>query len=153
MGNVVANISKGEVKNYCRLAAAADALIFGLLKLSGLEADAVIVDHDDIAAMLAAANDEADATNYVRKTISASVVITVDDTNNWVDVDIPDQVFTSLGGATNNSVGKAFVAYDPDTGAGTDSSLVPLTYHDVTLTTDGSTVTVQIDSAGFFRAS
>jgi hypothetical protein len=75
--------------------------------------------------------------------------VTVDDTNNRLDVDIPDQVWTSLGGTTNNTIGKLLVCYDPDTTTGTDTTVVPLTAHDLNFTTDGTTITVQ---GGFFRA-
>ena len=82
--------------------------------------------------------------------ISASVTVTVDDTNNRVDVDMPDQVWTS---ATGNAVSKLLVCYDPDTGTGTDSTVLPLTYHDFVVTPDGSTITATIDPAGFGRAA
>ena len=153
MGDVVANISKGEVKKYAKLDGGAnDAFIVYLLKSSGLQTDADIVDHDDVAAVLAATNDEADFTNYARKTIT-SLTITVDDTNNRVDIDMADQTWTAAGGGTNNTLGKFATAYDPDTTAGTDSSLVPQTFHDFSVTTDGSDLTAQIATAGFFRAS
>lgn len=153
MADSIANIMKGKFAYYTTLPAANDAIIMYLLKSSGLEAHATLVDYDDLSALLAAANDEADATNYARKTITASVTVTVDDTNNRVDTDIPDQVFTSLGGASNNTIGMVGTAYDPDTTGGTDTTVVPMTFHDVTLTTDGSTVTVVIATAGLARAS
>ena len=137
MADVVFNIALGEVKKYAKLDGGAnDALIVVLLKSSGIEADATIRDHDDLAALLAAANDEADFTNYARKTIT-SATITVDDTNNRVDIDIADQTWTSAGGAANNTLAALLVNYDPDTTAGTDSTVVPLTKHDFSVTTDG----------------
>lgn len=153
MADGVFNIAKGKIAYYAGLPATNDALIVVLLKATGLEADGTLVDHDDLAALLAAANDEADATNYARKTVTASVTVTVDDTNNRVDIDLPDQVWTNLGGATNNSIAKLLVCYDPDTTGGTDSSIIPLTHHDFAVTTDGSTVTAQINAAGFARAA
>jgi hypothetical protein len=152
MGDVVANIALGKVKYYAELPATNDALILVLLKSSGLEADATLRDYDDLAALLAGTNDEADFTNYARKSIT-SATITVDDTNNRVDIDIADQVYTAAGGATNNTLGKALLCYDPDTTAGTDSSIVPLTMHDFSVTTDGTDLTLVIASAGFYRAA
>ncbi len=152
MGDVVANIAKGRVVHYSTLPATNDALIFLLLKASGLEADTALVDHDTVSAMLAAANDEADFTNYARKTIT-SVTVTVDDTNDRVDVDFADQTFSSAGGASNNSLGKASVSYDPDTTGGIDADLIPLTYHDFVATTDGNDLVVVVDPVGYFRAS
>jgi hypothetical protein len=119
-----------------------------LLRSTGLEGDSVLRDHDTLSALLAASNDEATATNYTRKSLTTATV-TVDDTNNRLDVDIPDQVWTSLGGTTNNTIGKLLVCYDPDTTTGTDTTVVPLTAHDLNFTTDGTTITVQ---GGFFRA-
>lgn len=152
MGDVVANIAKGRVVHYSTLPAANDALILLLLKAGGLEADGTLVDYDTVAALLAAANDEADFTNYGRKTIT-SVTVTVDDVNDRVDVDFADQTYSSAGGGTNNTLGKAVVAYDPDTTGGSDSDLIPLTYHDFSATTDGNDLVAVVDSAGFYRAS
>ena len=83
---------------------------------------------------------------------SSTVSVTVDDTNNRVDVDCDDLVYTSLGGASNNTLGKLVVCYKPDT-ASADSAIVPLSFHDITLTTDGTTVNVNIPSGGFARAA
>lgn len=152
MANQVMNISKGRFVYYSTLPAANDALIVVLLKSAGLEADDTLNNYDDLAALLAAANDEADFTNYARKSVT-TVTVTVDDTNNRADVDFADQVWTSAGGATNNTLGKLLICYDPDTTAGTDSTLVPLTHHDFAATTDGSNLTGQLDAAGFGRAA
>jgi hypothetical protein len=146
------NIAKGKIKYYAELGAANDALVLVLLKSTGLEADDTLNNYDDLAALLAASNDECDATNYARKIVSADTV-TIDDTNNRVDMDFADQTWAALGGATNNTIGKLLVCYDPDTTGGTDSSIVPLAYYDFTITTDGSDVTVQLNAAGFARAS
>lgn len=152
MADGVFNIAKGAVKYYAGLPAANDALIVVLLKSSGLVSDATLVDYDDLAALLAGASDEADFTNYARKSIT-SVTVTVDDSNERVDVDIADQTWTSAGGAANNTIAKAIICYDPDTTGGTDSTIIPLTHHDFSVTTDGSDLTAQIAAAGFFRAS
>lgn len=120
------------------------------LILKAAEADATLVDYADVAALLVpAGNTEADFTNYARKT-GITGTVTVDNTNDWVDVDIPDQVFTAAGGATNNTCVKVVTAYNQ--GAG-DANLVPMTHHDFAATTDGSDITVQINAAGIYRAS
>ena len=149
MADFVFNIAKGEVKKYAKLDGGAnDALIVVPIEATGVEADDVLNNYDDLAALLAAANNE--QTTMGRKTISASVTITVDDTNNRVDIDIPDQVWTA---ATGNAISDLLICYDPDTTAGTDSSVVPLTCHDFSATPDGSDLTAQVAAAGFFRAS
>jgi hypothetical protein len=152
MANGTFNIALGKVKYYAELPAANDALIVVLIKATGLEADATLRDHDDLAALLAASNDEADFTNYARKVIT-SITNAVDDSGNSFSSDVADQTWASAGGATNNTLGKLIVAYDPDTTTGTDSTLVPLTFHDFTATTDGNNLVGQIDALGYYGAS
>lgn len=147
MADFVFNIAKGKVKYYCELPGTNDALIVVPIEATGIEADATLKDYDDLAALLGGTSNE--QTTMGRKTVS-SVTVTVDDTNDRVDLDIADQVWT---GATGNAVGALVVCYDPDTTAGTDSTLVPLTKHDFSVTPDGSDITAQIATAGFFRAS
>lgn len=151
MGNVVANQALGRIRTFAELAAANDAIVFLLLKSAGLEADSAIRDHDTVSAMLAAANDESDATDYVRKSIT-SATVTVDDTNERTDIDVADQTWTGLGGATNNTLGKLVAAYDADTTSGDDTNLTPISYHDFVVTTDDSDVTAQVAAAGLLRA-
>ena len=104
------------------------------------------------AAVLAGASDEADFTNYVRKT-AASVTSTPDNTNDWVDADFADITWTAAGGGTNNTLGKLLVCYDADTTSGTDSNIIPLTAQDFSATTNGGDLIAQVATAGFFRAS
>jgi hypothetical protein len=148
MADFVFNNVKGEVKTLCGLPAANDALIVVLLEAAGVEADATLKDYDALDTLLAGASNE--QTNQARKVISASVTITVDDTNDRVDIDIPDQVWTALGGS---AVGDLLVCYDGDTTGGTDANIRPLTCHDWAITPDGSDVTAVVATAGFYRAS
>ncbi len=152
MADFVFNIAKGRVAHFASLPATADALIIVLLVGGGLEADDTLNNYDDLAALLAATNDEATATNYVRKALTTAA-ITIDDVNNRVDVDIVDITWTALGGTTNNAIAKLLVCYDGDTAAGTDANIIPLTAHDFVVTTDGTDVTAVINAAGFFRAA
>jgi hypothetical protein len=145
MSNGVFNIAKGAVAEKFRDGSGSGLIL--LLKVS--QADASLVDHATVAAMLAGGNTEADFTNYARKT-SLTGTITVDNTNDRVDVDIADQTWTSAGGASNNTLTKLVVAYQE---SAADSGRIPLTHHDFALTTDGSDITAQINSAGFFRAA
>lgn len=147
MSDLVFNIALGKVKNYCELGAANDELVVVPLESSGLEADATLRDYDDLNALLGGASNE--QTTLGRKSVS-SATITVDDTNNRVDIDIADQTWTASAG---NAVGALLVCYDGDNTAGTDANIVPLTKHDFTVTPDGSDITAVINSAGFFRAS
>lgn len=154
MADGVFNIAKGRIANYASLPAAADALIVLLLKSTGLVADSVLVDYADLATLLAGASDESTSTNYVRKTVTASITVTVDTTNDRVDIDMPDLTWTALGSSGSpEGIGKLIVAYDNDTGAGTDSAIIPLTYHDCAFTADGTDFTAVIATAGFARAA
>lgn len=152
MADGIFNIAKGKISYYATLPAANDALIVVLLKATGLEADDVLNNYDDLAALLGASNDECDFTNYARKTLG-SVTVTVNDTSNLVDLDAADFTYVSAGGATNNGVGKLLICYDPDTTGGTDSSIIPVSYHDCTFTTDGTDITIQLAAAGFASAA
>ena len=93
--------------------------------------------------------DEADFTNYARKT-GLTGTITVDNTNDRVDVDLPDQTFTAAGGASNNTLTKAIVAYE-ETAA--DTGRIPLSHHDFATTTDGNDLIAEMNAAGFGRAA
>jgi hypothetical protein len=142
MANKVTNIGKGRFVYYAGLPATNDALIAVVLEATGLEADDALQDYDDLAALLAAASNE--QTTMGRKTL-AGVVVNVNDTTNIASIDCNDITWTA---ATGNATGKLVVCYDPDTTGGTDSTLIPLTLHDFSVTPDGTDITVQIDSAG-----
>lgn len=148
MADQVFNISKGRIAYYCTLPAANDALIVVPIETTGLEADDTLNNYDDLAALLAAANNE--QSTMGRKTVTASVTVTVDDTNNRVDIDMPDLTWTA---ATGNAISKLLICYDPDTTGGTDSSIIPLSHHDFVITPDGSDVLAQINASGFARAA
>lgn len=144
-GDIVFNIAKGIFRHYCTLPAANDALILIPLETSGLETDAVLRDKDTFADVVSGATNE--QTTMGRKSIAASVTITVDDTNDWVDIDVPDQVWL---GASGNAVGALVFAYDADTTAGTDAAIIPISKHSWDAVPDGSDLTATI--AGFSRA-
>jgi hypothetical protein len=158
MGDFVANIAKGRVAEMYNRVDTSDptnaVLVIVALKASGIEADATLQDYDTLADVLAAANDEATNTGYARKVLSDSDIsaFAADDTNNRVDLDIPDQTWTGVQ-ATGGAWAKLVICYDGDSTGGADSAIVPLTYHDFAVTPDGSDITAQINAAGFFRAS
>ena len=159
MADGVFNIAKGRgVEYYNRVKSndpANSAFIVVLLKLAGLEADDLLNNYDDLAALLAASNDEADFTNYARKTLTDADLAALpapDDTNNRRDIDLPDQTWVNAGGATNNSLGKAIVCYDGDTTGGADSAIVPVAFYDFVATTTGINLVLQFAAAGFYRA-
>lgn len=151
MGAFIFNIVKGRYVYYATLPAANDALIWVLFKAASLETDPTLKDYDDLAALIAAAgNDEATFTGYSRQT-ATGVTVTVDDTNDRVDVDAADP---SWSPTTGENEGKIVLVYDPDTTTGTDSSVIPQFADDFVVTTPTSgTVGYTVASTGFGRTS
>lgn len=146
MSDFVFNIAKGAVVEKIRDSGSA----IGILLLQAAEADGTLKDYDDLNALLGAAgNTEANFTNYARKT-GITGTITVDDVNDRVDVDIPDQTWSSAGGASNNTLTDLVTFYEE---SASDSGRVPLTNHDFATTTDGNDLTAQVNASGFFRAT
>jgi len=146
MADGVFNIAKGAVAEKIRDAGSN----VGVMLLKAAEADNTLDDYDDLAALLGAAgNTEADFTNYARKT-GLTGTVSVDDANNQVDADVPDQTWTAAGGTTDNTLVKVIIFYEE---GASDAGRIPLTHHDFAVTTDGSDLTAQIASAGFYRAS
>ena len=146
MADGVFNIAKGAFAEMVR-DGATNVLIM-LMKAN--EAEATLIDRTDLADLLVeGGNTEADFTNYARIT-GITGTVTVDNTNDRVDVDIPDQTFSSAGNGANNTVTKLIVAYE---NAAADATRVPLTHHDFSVTTDGSDITAQLNAAGFARAA
>lgn len=155
----VFNIAKGRVAElYNRVDTndpANSALIILLLASTGIEADATLKDVDTITALVSGTTNEATNTNYARKTLTDAdlAAFAPDDTNDRVDLDIPDQTWTAVANDGTGAISDLVIAYDSDTTGGTDANIVPLTLHDFAVTPDGSDITAQIAAAGFFRAS
>lgn len=146
MTDQIFNISKGAFANMI----ATTGTKTGILLLETAQADDALVDHEDVAALLAAAPIEANFTNYARKVDVSGEVLTVDHTNNRVDYDIPDQTWTTAGNGANETLVKLISFYN--NGAG-DANQIPMSHHDFAVTTDGSDLTAQIAAAGLMRAA
>lgn len=157
MANQVFNAALGRVvEMYNRVDIndpANSALIIVILATAGIETDAVLKDKDTLADVVAGTTNEVTNTGYARKTLTDAdlVAFAPDDTNDRVDLDIPDQTWTGV--AAGDGWNDFLVCYDNDTTAGTDANIIPLTMHDFVITPDGSDITAQIAAAGFFRAS
>lgn len=155
MPNFVYNIGLGKTAALAERVNANDpansALVMMVLAASGIESDAVLKDKDSFADILSGTTDEVTNTGYSRRIITdtGGITITVDDTNDRIEVDVPDQTWTAVAAGSNWS--DIVFGYDADTTLGTDASILPLTQHDFAVTPDGSDITAQI--AGFFRAS
>lgn len=159
MADIVFNIAKGSVAAYYRNIdgnnPANSAFIVALLASSGLESDATLRDLDTFTALVAGTTNEATNTGYARKTLTDAdlVAFAPDDTNDRVDLDIPDQTWTGVANDGTGAIGALVVGYDGDTTAGTDANIEPCTKHDFVVTPSGGDIVAQIAAAGFFRAS
>ena len=152
VADFVFNIALGRVRELAALAAANDALILIMLKTAGLEADTALRDHDDLAALLAATNDEADFTGYARRTLTGVTNTAPDDTNNRADTDAADPAAWT-NSAASQAISKTLICYDPDTTGGTDTTVVPLMAYDSVITFDtGVPTTAIFIAAGIYRA-
>ena len=157
MADFVFNIAKGRGTQWTEEIRASvspyanSALIVSLWR-RGSQTDAAIKDFTTQAAIEADAQlAELSAGGYARKTIiDTTPTITYDNTNEWVDVDMPDQTWTALGAQA--AITDLAISFDNDTTGGTESTIIPWTFHGFSVTPDGSDVTAQIATAGFFRA-
>lgn len=129
----------------------ADAIIWIPMLTSGTAEQAEAL--ADFAAV------EADA-NFSEQTAGGWSRITHDETgdglttafdaaNNRVECDSNDLVWAS---PSTNTVG-LIACYDPDTGTGTDSSLIPLIHLDMVVTGNSQQVTFQFNAEGWFNAT
>ena len=157
MADLVFNIAKGRFVELCNRVDTNDPANSVLLVIAlnaGAAADATLRDYDTMAQIEADAN-AAEVTNsgYARKTLTDTDIVAFapDDTNDRVDVDIPDQTWTAVG--AGSAWTDIIIAYDNDSTSGTDSSVVPLTLHDFAITPSGSDITMQVAAAGFARAA
>lgn len=156
MANQVFNIALGRVAELYNRVDTNDPTNSALIVIAwnSSATDAVIKDLDTVAAIEADAN-TAEVTNsgYARKTLTDADIVAFapDDTNDRVDLDIADQTWTSV--AAGSAWTDLSINFDSDTTAGTDSNIVPCTWHDFSVTPDGSDITAQIAAAGFYRAS
>lgn len=113
------------------------ALVVVLLQAN--QADDDLNNYSDLSSLLAnAGNTEATFSNYARKVLDeADVTAAIDNTANTVTLDMPNQIWTAAGGATNNTLTKLLICYDSDTTAGDDTNIVPVYAYDFAATTNG----------------
>lgn len=114
--------------------------------------EADLVDHANVSLLLAeTGNTEATAvTGYSRFSHgTAAQARTVDGTNNRVDFDLDDAAFGAIGNGVNASI-ESVITLDFITN---DAGSAPVSHHDVSFTTDGSSVTIQWAAAGVWKAT
>lgn len=156
MADFTFNVSLGKVAAYYDRVDGNDpansALVLVVLKATAA-ADATLKDLTTLAAVLAA-SPEATNSGYARKVLTDSTLAaaTVDNSNDLVALTWPAQTWSSVA-ATGGGWAKLLVCYDPDTTAGTDANIVPLTAHDFAVTPNGENITATPASTGFYRAT
>ncbi len=157
MGDFVFNVALGRVAEFVNRVDNSDPTnaVLVVVVINTTATDATLKDLDTLAAVLADANTaEVANTGYARIVLDQAdtAALSPDDTNDRMDIDLADFAF---GAITNDDVNwtDILICYDPDSTVGTDSDIIPLTCHDFPITIDGSSVTAQLNAAGFFRAS
>lgn len=149
MASRVCNVAKGYWKYYASLPAAADSLIVVLFQ-NAVQSDDTLDDHATLSAWTAA-NTEATFTNYARQTL-AGVTPSVNNTANEAKVTANTPiVFSNAGGAANNSLTKALICYKPDT-TSVDSAIIPLAHLDLSVTTNGTNLNLNVHAEGLIKA-
>lgn len=157
MADFVFNIAKGRVAEFYNRVDTNDpansALVAVVLATTGLETDAVLKDKATLADVVAGTTNEVTNTGYARKVLTDAdlAAFAPDNTNDRVDLDIADLAFGAI--AAGDGWSKLVICYDGDTTAGTDANIIPLCAYDAVLVPDGSAITLQINAAGFYRAS
>jgi hypothetical protein len=156
VGNFVFNIAKGRVAElYNRVDTndpSTSVLTIVAIDANG-DTDAVMMDRDELGALLGGTANEVTNGGYARKELTDADILafTPDDTNDRVDLDIPDQTWTAIAAGTAWT--DLVICYDAITGSGVDTAIIVLTLHDFAVTPDGSDITAQIAAAGFYRAA
>lgn len=156
MADFVFNRAKGRLAEWAERVNANDPTnaVFRVIAWNTSETDTNLRRLDDVAAIEANAS-TAEVTNsgYARKTLdqTGGITITYDDTNDRVDVDCPDQTWTAV--VAGSAWTDLSFTYDSDSTGGTDANVLPGTFHDFAVTPDGSDITAQIATGGFYRAA
>lgn len=157
MADFIFNIAKGRVAEFYNKVQANDpansALVAVVLATAGLETDAVLIDKATLADVVAGTTNEVTNTGYARivRIDTNLVAFAPDNTNDWVQLDMADLAFGAI--TAGDGWSKLILCYDSDTTAGTDANIIPLCAYDAVLTPDGSAITLQLNAAGFYRAS
>lgn len=153
MASIVFNIAKGRIVELFNRVENNDpansAFILVPIETAGLEADAVLVDVDTLAALVAGTtNEQTTMGRKVLTDVELAALPAPDDTNDRYSLNLPSVTWTA---ATGNAISKIAVCYDSDTTGGTDANIIPLTMFDFAMTPSGADITMT--GGEFFRAS
>lgn len=147
MANMVFNVAKGRVVYYATLPGSNDGLIAVPIEAAGLVDDSTMIDYATLSAVLNAASNEQAVMGRV--TLSA-VTATVNNTDNRVQVDAANPVWTAPSG---DPVAALLICYQPDLSVSDDTLVIPLVKLDFNEVPDGSTdITAVFGATGFYWA-
>ncbi len=136
MADLVFNVALHELDRFNWQTTPLDIRV---LLLVTAEADEAMRDHEDIAALLAAASVEASTmTNYARLALTGEAK-NVDNTNNRVEFNADDAAFGVLGNGANQTTTDVITFEE----GASDALREPVSVHDAVFTSDGSAVTIQ----------
>jgi hypothetical protein len=155
MPNFVFNISKGrvaELHDRVKSNDPANSAIVLVAINAGAATDATMKDYDTLAALLGD-GDVAEVTNsgYARKVLTDSDLAATpapDDANDRNERALPTQTWSAV--AAGSGWTDIVACYDPDTTAGDDTALVPLTLFDFPQTPSGADI--QMTGGTYYRA-
>ena len=154
MADIVCNIAKGRAAAWMQNVEdnSPVAAVLRLFAIVSTNTDDERRDVDTMTALFALGTTaEATNTNYANLVLDETdITITVDDTNNRVDIDLTDQVWSTI--LTGDNWTHIVLAYDDD-GSDTDTTTIPMTIHDFVVTPNGGDITAVIDAAGIYRAA
>lgn len=159
MANFTFNISKGRAIEYYNRVESNDptnaAYVIVLLATTGIESDATLKDKASLADVVSGTTNEATNTGYARKVLTDAQLAAFpspDNTNDRYNVTFPNQTWTAVANDGTGAISKLLVCYDPDTTAGTDSDILPMSAHDFVVTPNGNDIITNVNAAGFFQA-
>lgn len=138
MANFVYNAAKKIDRNFTT------ATVKALLLKATSTADK---DHDFVSNVLSG-NNEANATNYARKTLAGKSIV-VDDVNDRADLKASDILWAILGGAINNTLDRLIVYWEVTN----DADSIPIAAYDLSHITSGADFTWAFNSGVVLRAT
>ena len=146
MADLVFNVTLHELDRFNWQTTPLDVRVLLLVTAEGDEA---LRDHEDIAALLAAASVEASTmTSYARLAL-ANETKTVQNGTNLVEFDADDAAFGTLGNGANETTTDVITFLE----GASDALREPITVHDAVFTSDGSAVTIQWATAAIWTAA
>lgn len=157
MANYFFNQGKGRIAELANRVnnndPAGAVFIAAVLNSITTNTQSALEDLDTFAAVLATTTTaEVTNTNYSRVvwTSTSGVTVTVDDTNDRVNIDGPDLTFTSI--STGDNWSGTMIGYATSSTA-TDANITPLVHLKSVVTTDGNNISLQVGASGFARSS